>query len=91
MIIIKNQFTVKKVKKILFIFLFFTSALLIDSQYSSSDSNDFVEARFLGTGVRTLTGPCIEWPDGTSSRFVTKQVTILYINIGDSWTEQEAC
>lgn len=88
MIIIKNQFTVKK---ILFIFLFFTSALLIDSQYTSSESIDSIEARFLGTGVRELTGPCITWPDGSSSRFVTKQVTILYINIGDSWTDVEPC
>ena len=88
MIIIKNQYSLKK---ILIIFLLFTSAFLIDSKYSSSESNDMVELRFLGTGVRTLTGPCIEWPDGTSSRFVTKQVTILYINIGDSWTEEEPC
>lgn len=88
MIIIKKQFSVKK---ILLIFLLFTSAILIDSQYNSSESDPMIEARFLGTGVRTLTGPCIEWPDGSSSRFVTKQVTILYINIGSSWTEQEPC
>jgi hypothetical protein len=50
-----------------------------------------IEARFLGTGVRELEGNCIDWPDGTSTRFVTKQVTVLYINIGSSWTEEEEC
>ena len=76
---------------ILLIILLFTSVILVDSQYSSNQSNAMTEARFLGTGIKELTGTCIDWPDGTSSRFVTKQLTILYINIGNSWTEEEAC
>lgn len=84
MIILKKNLTVKKYLVILFLSL---SVITFDYFTKSSETESTYLDTFLGTGIKETKGPC----NDAGFRVVTHQVKILYMNVGDSWTTEEAC
>jgi|GEM_PF-4227530 hypothetical protein len=73
----------KKTKLSLFALLL--TLFLLDLQ-TEKRSDIITAGTFLGTGVEVIEGECT-----LGVRVVTKQAKLFGINLGDSWTETEAC
>jgi len=84
---------ISKFKKTVLGLMMVSGALFIDANGYIPQSSGNVEqaGRILGTGVKDSPGPCVDYPDGTSFRVVTHSVTILWVQLGDSWTTTEPC
>ena len=83
------MFILKKDRKpgnILTIALILASALFVDVNLPSPTSKNLQEARFLGIGLRRETSPCT-----FGVRVTQVTLPIFWIQIGDSWSEQEPC
>ena len=76
----------KMLKRTLFVSLLTLSAITMDTYIPINKSASVKEARFLGIGVKITTSPCIG-----GSRYVTREFTILWIRMGESWTVEEPC
>ena len=84
MIILKKDF---KLKTVLIITAVFASALLVDTNFTTSDNSEIIqEARFLGIGKKVSKTPCF-----MGAQVIQTQWTFLWINVGDSSTETVPC
>lgn len=82
MITFKNK---RGLKLAVGLFFLLGTATLLDMNFPKSNSN-IVEARFLGTGVKTEVMPCVMGAQQTEHT-----VTILWIKVGESWITESPC